>query len=214
MVSKASCLLDAGYRALSETAAPSPLPTAVPQALEFTQGWLRLTFARPHAVVLLLLVGVPAAIGAASPRASLRWPVLIAGVFAAALIIFACMLPAFYAQLGIDTFASAGFAANIALYHELEEKGELTARFYEAPMIEGWQNQARLGIGHGFGSQFLRLGANKAFADGSLADQAVRGDPPPCLPRLAADRRSARISDPRLNESISGRTSCLRACPF
>jgi len=86
-----------GNNVRQETAAPSPLPTAVPQALEFTQGWLRLTFARPHAVVLLLLVGVPAAIGAASPRASLRWQVLIAGVFAAALIIFACMLPAYYA---------------------------------------------------------------------------------------------------------------------
>jgi hypothetical protein len=86
-----------GNTVRQETAAPSPLPIAIPQALEFTQGWLRLTFARPHAVVLLLLVGVPAAIGAASPRTSVRWPVLIAGVLAVAVIIFACMLPAYYA---------------------------------------------------------------------------------------------------------------------
>jgi hypothetical protein len=86
-----------GNSVRQETAAPSPLSIAIPQALEFSQGWLRLTFARPHAAVLLLLLGVPAAIGATSPRASLRWPLVVATILAVPLVIFTCMLPAFYA---------------------------------------------------------------------------------------------------------------------
>jgi uncharacterized protein DUF6056 len=89
-----------GNSVRQETGAQTPLAIALPQALEFTQGWLRLTFARPHAAVLLLLVAVPAAIGAATPRpksASLGSLVLAAWVVATALVILACMLPAFYA---------------------------------------------------------------------------------------------------------------------
>ncbi len=82
------------------------------------------------------------------------------------------------ASVGVTSMQEMGntgesFAANTALYQELEEKGELTARIYEAPLIEGWQNQARLGIRRGFGSQFVRLGANKGFADGSLGSSTA-----------------------------------------
>jgi len=82
------------------------------------------------------------------------------------------------ASVGVTSMQEMGntgesFATNFALYQELEEKGELTARLYEAPMIEGWQAQARLGVRHGFGSQFVRLGANKGFADGSLGSSTA-----------------------------------------
>jgi hypothetical protein len=86
-----------GNSVRQETAAPSPLSIAIPQALEFTQGWLRLTFARPHAAVLLLLLGVPAAIGATSPRVAWRWPIVGASVVGVALVVVAGMLPAYYA---------------------------------------------------------------------------------------------------------------------
>jgi hypothetical protein len=89
-----------GNSVRQETAARTPLSVALPQTLEFTQGWLRLTFARPHAAMLLLLVAIPAAIGATSPYptpASPRWRVLVASALATALVILACMLPAFYA---------------------------------------------------------------------------------------------------------------------
>ena len=89
-----------GNSVRQETGAQTPLSLALPRALEFTQGWLRLTFARPHAAVLLLLVGVPAAINAATQRPSPtqpRWLMLSLGILAAALALIACMLPAFYA---------------------------------------------------------------------------------------------------------------------
>ena len=56
----------------------------------------------------------------------------------------------------------------LALYQELAEKGELTARIYLAPNIPDWQVQAKAGVRHAFGSPFLRIGAVKAYADGSL----------------------------------------------
>jgi len=58
--------------------------------------------------------------------------------------------------------------ADVAVYAELAEKGELTARIYAAPLETHWQDQAKIGIRHGFGSPFLRLGAVKGYTDGSL----------------------------------------------
>jgi predicted amidohydrolase YtcJ len=63
--------------------------------------------------------------------------------------------------------------ANFEVYGELLERGELTARVYAAPAISDWQDQARVGIRHGFGSPYLRLGAVKGFADGSLGSRTA-----------------------------------------
>jgi predicted amidohydrolase YtcJ len=57
---------------------------------------------------------------------------------------------------------------NLEVYKELEEKGELTARISVAPLIDDWENYAKVGMRHAFGSSLLRSGAMKAFADGSL----------------------------------------------
>jgi hypothetical protein len=58
--------------------------------------------------------------------------------------------------------------ADVAAYSELAEKGELTTRIYAAPMETEWKKQAEVGIRHAWGSSFLRLGAVKGYADGSL----------------------------------------------
>ena len=62
---------------------------------------------------------------------------------------------------------------NLEVYKELEEKGELTTRIYVAPMITDWQNYAKAGIRRAFGSNLLRTGALKAFADGSLGSSTA-----------------------------------------
>lgn len=58
--------------------------------------------------------------------------------------------------------------ADIDAYSILAERGELTARIYAAPIETHWKDQAKIGIRHAFGSDFLRVGAVKGFADGSL----------------------------------------------
>jgi len=44
----------------------------------------------------------------------------------------------------------------------------LTTRIYAAPMLESWADQARLGLRRAWGSAYLRYGALKTYADGSL----------------------------------------------
>jgi len=63
--------------------------------------------------------------------------------------------------------------ADIAVYSELLERGELTTRIYAAPLETRWEDQAKLGLRRGFGSSWLRLGALKGFADGSLGSRTA-----------------------------------------
>ena len=63
--------------------------------------------------------------------------------------------------------------ADVAAYSQLAEKGELTARIYAAPMETDWRDQAKVGIRHAWGSSYLRLGAVKGYADGSLGSRTA-----------------------------------------
>jgi predicted amidohydrolase YtcJ len=63
--------------------------------------------------------------------------------------------------------------ANIAVYAELLERGQLTTRIYAAPPIAFVESQAKLGVRHAFGSPYLRIGAVKGFADGSLGSRTA-----------------------------------------
>lgn len=63
--------------------------------------------------------------------------------------------------------------ADIAAYSELAERGELTTRVYAAPLETGWNDFAKIGLRHGWGSSYLRLGALKGFADGSLGSKTA-----------------------------------------
>jgi predicted amidohydrolase YtcJ len=62
---------------------------------------------------------------------------------------------------------------DIRAYSELLERGELTARIYVAPLITQVDDQAKIGIRHAFGGPFLRMGAVKAYADGSLGSRTA-----------------------------------------
>jgi predicted amidohydrolase YtcJ len=57
---------------------------------------------------------------------------------------------------------------DIAAYAELLDKGELTTRIYAAPLITHVDDLAKMGTRRAFGGPYLRIGALKAFADGSL----------------------------------------------
>jgi len=57
---------------------------------------------------------------------------------------------------------------DISVYAELANRGELTVRIYAAPMETGFYDLAKIGLRRSFGSPWLRLGAVKGYADGSL----------------------------------------------
>src|SRR5437764_11307161 len=62
---------------------------------------------------------------------------------------------------------------DVKAYSELQEQGLLTMRIYVAPLETGWKDQAKLGMRRGFGSDFLRMGAVKGYADGSLGSETA-----------------------------------------
>ena len=63
--------------------------------------------------------------------------------------------------------------ADIAIYAELLEEGKLTTRIYAAPLITQVDDLTKIGIRHAFGGPYLRIGAVKAFADGSLGSSTA-----------------------------------------
>jgi predicted amidohydrolase YtcJ len=63
--------------------------------------------------------------------------------------------------------------ADVAVYSELAEKSELTMRIYAVPMETDWQDQAKIGLRRSWGSAYLRLGAVKGYADGSLGSRTA-----------------------------------------
>lgn len=63
--------------------------------------------------------------------------------------------------------------ADVAAYSELAEKGELTTRIYAVPMETDWRDQAKVGIRRAWGSSYLRIGAVKGYADGSLGSRTA-----------------------------------------
>ncbi len=58
--------------------------------------------------------------------------------------------------------------ADIAIYNELLDEGKLTTRIYAAPLITQVDDEVKIGIRRAFGGPYLRIGAVKAYADGSL----------------------------------------------
>lgn len=81
---------------------------------------------------------------------------------------------AYAASVGVTSVQHmAADYADVEVYSELLEKGELTTRIYCAPLETGWQDQARLGLRRAWGSSYLRLGAVKGFADGSIGSRTA-----------------------------------------
>src|SRR5215471_9146530 len=62
---------------------------------------------------------------------------------------------------------------DVEAYAQLAEQGALTARIYVAPMETGWKDQTKIGVRHAFGNSFLRMGAVKGYADGSLGSETA-----------------------------------------
>ena len=106
---------------------------------------------------------------------------------------------------------------DVALYARLAERGELTARIYAAPLETHWADQARVGLRHAFGSSFLRLGALKGYADGSLGSTTAYFFEPftdaPSTRGLLSDEMQPLegMRDRLLNADAAGLQLCIHA---
>jgi len=62
----------------------------------------------------------------------------------------------------------------VDIYRELRDRGEMTARVRYRPPLDRWQSMADLGIKVGFGDDWIRFGATKAWIDGIMGNSSAR----------------------------------------
>jgi predicted amidohydrolase YtcJ len=74
---------------------------------------------------------------------------------------------------GITSVQDITFQPDLIAYQQLEKEGKLTCRFYTRLPISTYQSLVTAGIRAGFGSEKIKLGSLKAYADGSLGSSTA-----------------------------------------
>jgi predicted amidohydrolase YtcJ len=62
---------------------------------------------------------------------------------------------------------------DFAIYQKLYERGELTCRIYCMMPIHQWKSMVDIGVRAAYGNDWIRIGALKGFADGSLGSSTA-----------------------------------------
>jgi predicted amidohydrolase YtcJ len=72
------------------------------------------------------------------------------------------------AKMGVTSLTDMSAGEDVGLYQYMLERGELKTRIYAIRSIVSWEALAKTGVRGAFGSDMLRIGGLKGFADGSL----------------------------------------------
>jgi predicted amidohydrolase YtcJ len=72
------------------------------------------------------------------------------------------------ASLGVTSVQDMSAGNDVGVYQALLNNGELKTRIYAVSPLGAWERLARTGVRAHFGSEMLRIGGLKGFADGSL----------------------------------------------
>lgn len=72
------------------------------------------------------------------------------------------------ARLGVTSVQDMSAGTDVGVYQTLLDRGELKTRIYAVAPLPSWERLARTGVRAHFGSEMLRVGGLKGFADGSL----------------------------------------------
>jgi predicted amidohydrolase YtcJ len=71
-------------------------------------------------------------------------------------------------EQGFTSVQDITFQPDLKVFQDLEKEGKLSCRLYTRLPIDGYKNLVAAGIQAGFGSEKIRVGSLKAYADGSL----------------------------------------------
>jgi predicted amidohydrolase YtcJ len=72
------------------------------------------------------------------------------------------------ASLGVTSIQDMSAGVDVGVYQTLLDREELKTRIYAVSPLPAWERLARTGVRAHFGSEMLRVGGLKGFADGSL----------------------------------------------
>jgi predicted amidohydrolase YtcJ len=78
------------------------------------------------------------------------------------------------ASFGVTGIHDITTPEQMGAYQELRRRGELTTRVYARPTLDRVEHLTALGIGPGFGDEWLRLGGLKGFVDGIMGNSTAR----------------------------------------
>ena len=78
-------------------------------------------------------------------------------------------------EVGITSYSDVTSPpVQVDIYRELRDRGLMTARVRYRPPLDRWQSMANLGIRVGFGDEWIRFGAVKAWIDGIMGNSSAR----------------------------------------
>jgi predicted amidohydrolase YtcJ len=75
--------------------------------------------------------------------------------------------------LGVTTIHDNTGPEQMEVYQELKRRGELTARVYMRPTMDKCPQLRAVGIRHGFGDDWLKIGGLKGFVDGIMGNSSA-----------------------------------------
>ncbi len=78
------------------------------------------------------------------------------------------------AELGVTGIHDNTSAEQLRIYEELRRRGELTLRIYARPTLDKVDALRAVGIRHGFGDEWVRIGGLKGFVDGIMGNSSAR----------------------------------------
>jgi len=78
------------------------------------------------------------------------------------------------AELGVTTIHDNTTPGQMEVFRHLLAEGELTTRVYARPTLDKWDELAAVGIRHGFGDEWLKIGGLKGFVDGIMGNSSAR----------------------------------------
>jgi predicted amidohydrolase YtcJ len=77
-------------------------------------------------------------------------------------------------EAGVTTIHDNTSAEQLEVYQELRRRGELTVRIYARPTLDKAPALAAVGIRHGFGDEWIKIGGLKGFVDGIMGNSSAR----------------------------------------
>ncbi len=77
-------------------------------------------------------------------------------------------------QHGVTAIHDITTPTQLRLFQRFHQNGDLTARVYARPTLDKWEELDAVGVDHGFGDAWLRIGGLKGFVDGILGNSTAR----------------------------------------
>lgn len=75
---------------------------------------------------------------------------------------------------GVTTIHDITGPQQLGVFRELQRRGELTTRIYARPTLDKWDELAAVGIEHGFGDEWVKIGGLKGFVDGIMGNSSAK----------------------------------------